>query len=434
MPKRPTEDRTQIQGIYTDSWDFDGDITDNPSYIGPNPRLRTSSVSSDRFGRTGKISQKGEVVTGQMVDDVDVNFQYIVRTAETISIISGSGLVSHPGASGAYAQLTVGTTAGSAALLSKAPVRYRGGHEVYGELSWIFGAPEAGVDQYCGFINDNDRWCLGYQGLEFGALFREGGTDTFIPQSEFNLDKLDGTGVSGYDINPQTINVYRLSFVWHGGLPLTIEVQIGQQWWPVHVLNFANDINETHLENPHLPVGGIIERASGSGSAIEMRTGSWRGGSIAAAVSEPSDDWLAHTVLDRTLVSNQRTNIFTLDNPTTWQGKQNHVVYELGVITFDSQANKTCAVYGTKGATLTGADPVQFIDEDNFALQYINGGTVTGGSRGPATVIKAGGERRTDVRGTGIKIYPGESFTVEVDPGGAVNGDFSISARLIHGG
>jgi hypothetical protein len=138
--------------------------------------------------------------------------------------------------------------------------------------------------------------------------------------------------------------------------------------------------------------------------------------------------------LDVSLVNNQRTNITTFHNPLTWQGKENHIVYELGVIAFSSSANKDVAVYGTKGATLTGAGAINDIDVGNYALQYQEGGTVTGGNRGPATILKAGGERRTDTRGTGIKVYPGEAFTIEVDAGGAVNGSFSVSSRFIHEG
>lgn len=390
------------------------------------------NMLTDWQDRSVRISQKGEMLTGSYVDDVDVNFQYNVRSAETVTTTTGTGVVSHPGAAGSYAELSPGTGVGSAQLTSRAAVRYRGGHEVYSELSTIFRTPEANLNQWFGFINDIDRLAVGYQGLEFGILFREGGNDTFVPQDSFNIDKMDGTGPSGFNIDPETINVSQCAFVWHGGLPLTIQLQVGQQWRPVHVFDFSNSITETHLENPHLPVGGIIERTSGTGTDESMKTGSWRGGSIAAAVDEPSDDWTAHTELDVTLVNNQRTNVMTLRNPTTWQGKQNHVSYELGVITFSSSANKDVAVYGTKGATLTGANAPVAIDVNNYALEYINGGTVTGGSRGPATVIKSGGERRTDTRGTGIVIYPGEDFTIEVDAGGAVNGTFSISARLIH--
>lgn len=400
-------------------------VTEGPS---------TETRITDRQNRSAKISQKGELLTGSNIDDVDINFQYTIRSVEVVETLSGTGVTSHPGVNGSYAELSPGTGVGSAQLVSRTPVRYRAGHESYCEISTIYRTPEANLNQWYGYLNGNDRWLVGYQGLDLGLMFREGGNDTFIDRNDFSIDKLDGSGPSRYTLNPQNINVFRLAFVWHGGLPLTVEIQVGQQFYPVHTLDLSNLINETHLENPHLPIGGLIERISGTGTDEAMRTGSWRGGAIASTDAESTDDWTSRTTLDASLVTNQRTNIHTLVNPTTWQGKQNHIVYELGVITFDSQANKTVAVYGTKGATITGGGTEVFIDESNYALKYIEGGTVTGGSRGPATVIKGGGERRTDVRGTGIFVYPGEAFTIEVDPGGAVNGTFSVSSRLIHEG
>jgi hypothetical protein len=186
------EERTQIQGLYLDMIEYDGagDI-----YNGDNPRLSTMSISTDRLGRTAKISQKGESLTASCIDDVDINFQYIIRTAETVSTVTGTGLISHPGTNGSYAELSPGTGVGKAQLLSKAPVRYRAGHEVYCELSWVYRTPEANLDQWCGFLNSVDRWCVGYQGLDFGLLFREGGNDTFINRNDFSIDKLDGKTV-----------------------------------------------------------------------------------------------------------------------------------------------------------------------------------------------------------------------------------------------
>lgn len=398
-------------------------------------RLKVGAFITDRQGRSARVSQKGELLTGGYVDDVDINFQYAIRSAETVSTVTGTGVISHPGAGGAYAELSAGAGVGSAQLVSKAPVRYRGGHEVYGEMSHIFIEPELNLNQWFGFLNGSDRLIAGYQGLDLGFLFREGGNDTFIPQSDFNIDTLDGNGPSGYTINPQTINVSQCAFVWHGGLPLTLQMQIGQQWYPVHVFDFSNQITETHLENPHLPLGALIERTAGTGSAAPMKTGSWRGGSIASSADERSDDWTGATVLDVTLVSGQRTNIITLVNPSSWQGKQNHIVYELGVVTFRSSANKDLALYGTVGATLIGAGAVTDIDVSNYALQKQVGGTVEGGARGSAATILGAGEReRIDTRGTGIKIYPGTAFTIEADAGGAVNGSFSCAVRLIHGG
>lgn len=397
---------------------------------GSNGRLNVSAYLRDRLGRTAKISQKGELLTGVNIDDVNVNFQYVIRTANTKQTTIGTGVISHPGVNGSYAELSPGTGVGRAELISKRSVRYRGGHESYTELSVMFANPEVNVNQHCGFVNTTDNLGVGFNGLNFGIRYTEGGNETFVNQADFNIDKLDGTGPSGFNINPQKINVPRVAFVWHGGLPLTIEMAVNQEMVPVHTFDFSNVIDETHLENPHLPVGVWIERTSGTGSAISMRTGSWRGGSIAGSSEENSDDWTAWTKLDAAITGEVRNNVFTITNPSTWQGKANHVSYELGIVTFDSTLNKTAAVYGVKGATITGGGTETFIDEGNHPLKYIEGGTLSGGGRGPATVIKSGGDRRTDVRGTGIFIHPGETFAFEVVAGSGVNGTFSISARF----
>ena len=201
---------------------------------------------------------------------------------------------------------------------------------------------------------------------------------------------------------------------------------------PVHKVVFVNSAIETHLENPNLPAGVKVRRVAGSGAGIVISTGSWRAGVISGPEEDNgSNRWFAHTVLDFALAGVVRNNVFTIRNKATYQGKINHIIVELGVVTFDSTANKTVAVFGTKDATLAGNGPFVDIDTVNSVLDVSEGGTLTGGTQGPATVIKAGGDRRTDVLGTGIKIYPGESFTFEVDPGGPVNGGFSISARIV---
>lgn len=384
---------------------------------------------TDKSSRSAMVSMTGELHVAGKVDEVNINFQYGIRTANTKQRTTGTGSV---GTDKSTATLSPGTGVGLAELVSLSPVRYRAGHESHCAMSWVFADPETDLDQYAGYINADDKFAVGYQGLNFGLWLVEGGNVSFVQQSDFNLDKLDGTGPSKYTINPQAGNLYRLTFTWHGFLPLMLEVSTGLDWYPVHIFNFVNTATETHLENPHLPIGGLVERTTGTGADTPMKTGSWRGGSMAFTDDDDqSDYWTQHTVLEAALVSNDRTNIFTIRNQATYAGKTNHIVYELGVIAFESDANKTVAVYGTQNATLTGNGPFTDIDAVNSPLQYSEGGTVSDGIRGTATVIKSGGDRRTDVRGTGLYIYPGQEVTFEVDPGGAVNGTFSISARFI---
>lgn len=393
-------------------------------------RFKTESLSSDSSGRETMTSVTGELHTAYKLDDININFQYGISTFDIADggAASGTGSI---GASNSMAEMHTGTGIGDSTLTSKDAVRYRAGHEVHGAVSWVFATPEENVNQYAGFLNAEDAWCVGYQGLDFGVWFIEGGNVNFTAQYDW-LDPMDGTGQSRYLINPQAANLYRLTYAWHGFLPLQLEVYVGDnKWRRAHILEFTNTAIEPHLKNPSLPIAGKIERTAGTGDDLVMYTGSWRAGSIAGIKdNNNSDRWFAHTVLDAPII-NGRNNVFTVYNKPTYNGKVNHVTVELGIVTFDSTLNKSTAVYGVKGGTLSGNSAFTDIDTLNSVLSVSEGGTVAGGSQGPATVIKAGGDRRTDVRETGIRIYPNEYFTFEVDPAGAINGGFSISGRFV---
>ena len=158
---------------------------------------------TDTSGREAMVSMIGESHVGFKVDDISVNFQYGISTRD----ISSGGSTSGTGAVGTFksmATLSSGVGIGEAELLSLDTIRYRAGHECHCAQSIVFGEPEAGVDQFAGFLNGDDGWCFGYQGLVFGLWFIEGSVEAFIPQSSFSQDKIDGTGPSGYNINPQT--------------------------------------------------------------------------------------------------------------------------------------------------------------------------------------------------------------------------------------
>lgn len=398
----------------------------------PTSNVKSKVMFTDEADRVGMVSMTGEMHVGFKMDDVSVNFQYGISPRDVIDggTSTGTGSV---GTFKSTATVSTGTGVGSASLQSVDAVRYRAGHESNTALSVVFGTPEVNVNQYAGFQNSQDGWSVGYNGLDFGLWFIEGTNVNFIPQSTWNLDRIDGSGVvndSGYHINPQTGQLYRLSFTWHGFLDLVLEVRTDKgRWIPCHKEVFVNSAIETHLENPNLPVMVKVERTSGTGSDITVKTGSWRAGVIAGVEERNnSDRWFAYTRLDAT-IANDNNNVFAITNKATYQGKPNHISLELGVVTFVSDLNKTVAVYGNSGGVITGGTDIGDVDSTSSVVSIVQGGTVEGGSRGPATIIRAGGDRRTDVRDTGIILHPGQTFIFEVVPGAAVNGTFSLSAR-----
>ena len=60
-------------------------------------------------------------------------------------------------------------------------------------------------------INPEYRGVNNSSGIKIAAIL-----DTRIPQSQFNIDKLDGTGISGYNLNLNKMQMLGISFSWYG--------------------------------------------------------------------------------------------------------------------------------------------------------------------------------------------------------------------------
>ena len=76
-----------------------------------------------------------------------------------------------------------------------------------------------GMTYKVGTITDDNTLTINpaYRGVSNAAGIKLALTiDTRIPQHEFNIDKLDGTGISGYNINLNKMQMMGISFSWYG--------------------------------------------------------------------------------------------------------------------------------------------------------------------------------------------------------------------------
>lgn len=411
--------------------------TENPSIDAKGVVVRpVPAWNLDYAGRAPFNTLFGDAVVGWHTDDISVQFQYNNATRDVTPSVSGSGATSNNGA--AQAVISIGTTVGDARLTSVDPIRYRPGHEALAQYTSVYEGPQAGVKHYHGIMNTTDGAAFGYQNGVFGCWFIEGGVETFYPQSAWEADdKLDGAGGTGFNLNPAKKNVYMVQFGWLGSAPILFSVYTGLRygWRLVHWVDRTNTETTPHLDNPSLPIAARVVRASGTGTAAAIKTSSWRGG-VTTGEDEVngSNRWNTNTLLDAAVAASTRNSIFSIINNSTFQSKTNHVVIELGVVTFVNDANKTVAFYGVKGpigTVVTGGTGPVSVDSVNSVVTIRTGGTITGGTQGPATVVKNGQDRRTEVLGTGIIIYPGEEFAFECFGGAGLSGTVSLSARWV---
>jgi hypothetical protein len=300
--------------------------------------------------------------------------------------------------------------------------------------------PEEGVNIYIGFLNGADGWAWGYQGLTLGVWFIEGGNVNFIERSEWD-DPLDGTGPSGYELDPQGPQIPGLEFVWHGFKDLYLGFDIGNGTIiDAHKIRTINtSAIETHLENPALPVALKIERTSGTGSNLRVLTGSWRAGVITGVEENNSSNrWFGGFVLDRANDTSNQVHILAIRSKATYQGKTNHIKSEIRVLVAVNDTTKSMAFRATRLAALAAADQALIeagfadIDTANSVLEISTAPfslsvPITDAETGDVAVVQRGGNRdNTNVEG--FNLYPNDDVVFIAD--GSGNGDFSFQFNV----
>ncbi len=409
------------------------DADDNPIYwsdvLGAFDRPNNSY---DFAGRQSFNTVFGESVVGWHMDSISAQFQYNISSRDVSTQATGSGLVIH---SSERAGASISTSVGDCTIQTVDSLRYRPGHEVTAQFTSVYVGAQVGVNHYHGVLNGADGFAFGTKDGVFGIWYLSSGVETFVPQSDWLGDKLDGSGDSGVTLDPTAMNLYQVQYGWLGIAPAVLSVYCGfsRGWCVVHWIDRTGMQSTPHIRNPALPLKMRTVRASGSGTAAAVYSASMRAGVTSGEGEDnASNRWFAETRLEASITGvNVRNNVFQLTNAATFQGKANHVTLELAVVTFDNSGNKTVAFFGTKGATVTGGSAAVLKDSTNSVVSVITGGTLTGGAQGPATVIKAGSDRRTDVLGTGIKVYPGETFAFEAVAASTFSGTISLSARWV---
>lgn len=370
------------------------------------------SANIDFSGKQSMNTVTGEKVVGERTDGVNVMFQYNVSNYDTISVLTGTALLSHETSK---AIVGTGTGVGRSSLSSKDSIRYLPGHEVNVELTVDFGTPEINVNQKAGIGNETDGFAgFGYKGVDFGIWLRTVTDGVFhIPQTEWNYDKLDGTGISNEILNQQNLNIYKITYGWYGVLPVHFFVHTKTVGWVLcHVFTEENETQEPHVGNPTLPVRCCVERTAGTGSNVTLKTSSWRGGIVGKIGNGVliNRNFLIKT--SKTIVGNN-IPVYSLRSLANFKGKVNQVRCKIGTVTISTDGTKAVQFDIYKSGTLTGGT-WNAIDLDNSVIEYNNTATsfIPSGALYGGTVVGKVDKERINLIGDDvvIPIYPGETL------------------------
>ena len=219
------------------------------SYFEKTRILSADSPSIDAFGKW-RVSQPTTLFDGkQIVDSGSFYFDIKTTSGGTVTWNSGS----------AQSTMAVTSTSGSRAIKqTKRIFIYQPGKSQQIICSGKFGTKVDGIKKSIGSFDDNDGYFFQTSGSSFGVVLRKTidgvKTDTFVSQSTWNLDKMNGLGPSGNTLDISKAQIYTIDYEWLGvGRVRYGVVQKGLTIY-VHEINNYNSLETVYLRNPNLPI------------------------------------------------------------------------------------------------------------------------------------------------------------------------------------
>lgn len=188
---------------------------------------------------------------------------------------SGSGTSSTYLTNNAATRLSVsGATAGTRVKQSKTRGIYQPGKGMLVLLTGVFDGSGTGITKRIGYFDALNGLFFQHKDGVLSVVRRTYVTgvavDTVIPQSSWNVDKMDGTGSSGITIDTSKTQIFSIDFEWLGVGRVRFGVNIDGQFYYVHELLNANNLTEVYIGNPNLPIRyEIINDGTGVASHVD---------------------------------------------------------------------------------------------------------------------------------------------------------------------
>jgi hypothetical protein len=368
------------------------------------------------------VSMYGDLEAEPRLDALSVQFQYGIQSSVITSTLLNGGTAT---TSSSLAVLATSGTAGAVAgLQTKTNLQYRSGHQADAYFTVAFtGTIAANTKQYIGALDSNNGFGVGFNGTSFGIVVRKNGTDTFTAQSNFNGDKIDGTGSSGFNYNYTLLNVFHIAYGWLGASPIQFQVMSSSgSWITFHSIQYPNSAATPSIANALLPISAQVYDPSG-GNSLQLKTASWNM-DIVGIQSNVANRFFGINATRESTTS----ELFTLmiKNSETFNGQPNRMnlqlqrYYECSVD--DVNPSSTTIVYIYKNATVTGTSFSSV--NSNSVVSYSTAGTYSAGTGTlliAQTLVPFGNQPEfIDITNFNFLVYPGETITITTRYAGGI--------------
>lgn len=236
----------------------------------------SSSTQSVDFAPGAQLDAFGRLRTSQPYELFSKACEYDDEPLFYQNVVSGGATITYSGATTSSTLAVVGGVDRSIRQ-SRWYVRYRPGKSQQIFITGNFTGSQPNVIKRMGYFDDNTQPQSTGDGVFFEVTFegifavlRSSSTgvslDTRIPQSAWNVDRLDGTGPSGFVLDLSDHQVAFFDFGWLGSAGIRWGFDIGGQIIIVHEIFPANILALPFMARPSLPLRWEVQSTGGAGS------------------------------------------------------------------------------------------------------------------------------------------------------------------------
>jgi hypothetical protein len=177
--------------------------------------------------------------------------------------LTGSGTVTYT-ANKSTVNLNVTTASGDKVIRqSKRVMSYQPGKSLLILNTFVMNAQESGLEQRVGTFDANNGIFFEDTGTGYQIVRRSytsgSSVDDPIAQSAWNGDKLDGTGASGYTLDPTKATILFTDYEWLGMGAVRVGFVIDGSFIVAHTFLNANNLSTVYMQTANLPIRYEIE-------------------------------------------------------------------------------------------------------------------------------------------------------------------------------
>ena len=227
------------------------------------------STTNDAFGRL-RVSNAFTLF--------DSNHRYS-ENSKWSSSTTGSSVVSvSHNSNESTIDMQVGTQSGDKIVReTKRVFTYQPGKSLLVLNTFCLNEPKTYLRQRVGYYSENDGIYLEQENNSIYIVKRSSITgspvNTRVLQQNWNIDALDGDGVSGYTLDLTKSQILWSDFEWLGVGTVRVGFVINGQFIPIHAFHHANQpgVTTTYMRTASLPIRYEIENTDATASSSTMK-------------------------------------------------------------------------------------------------------------------------------------------------------------------